>query len=97
MRLSLLASASVVPGLERRQGRPETDRAGYAVEHDIRLDRAHQLLRLGRAERDVLDAELAPPARSIRAPIAARAEPDDLETVAVGGDHLERLHPDRPG
>ena len=94
---SLFASASVRPRLERRERRAETDRSGDAVQHDVGLDIAHQLLGLVGAERRVLDAELARPARRRAARFGAGGEPDDLEAPRVRADHLERLGADRAG
>ena len=77
MRLSLFASASVRPALERRERRREPDRAGDAVEHDVAVDVPDELAR-PHARR----ARRAPP-RSARAccldelAVATRGEPDD--------------------
>ena len=78
---SLLASASVAPRLERGERGRETHRAGDAVEHDVGLDVAHELLGLVGAERGVLDAELRG-LRLERARFEPAGEPDDLEPVA---------------
>ena len=82
--------------MERRQCRPEPDRAGDPVENDIRWDIAHELLGLRRPERDVIDAELRS-LRSQRLTLGARGEADYLEPIPVGADHVEGLYADRPG
>ena len=82
--------------LERGEGRAQSDRAGDAVEHDVRLDVAHQLLGLDGAERGVLDVEFLGLSAELL-PIGSGCQPDDLEPPRVGADDLERLSADRTG
>ena len=83
-------------GLERSERRAETDGPGDAVEHDVGIDIAHQLLGLVGAERGVLDLEVLG-LRVEGGAVGAGGETDDLEAPRVGADHLESLGADRAG
>jgi hypothetical protein len=70
--------------------------AGDAVQHDVRVDVAHELHGLVDADRGVLDPELRGLLLETRT-IRAHGEPDDLEPARVGADDVERLGADRTG
>ena len=93
---SLLASARVVPGVERGERGPQPDRAGHAVEHDVAglaggLDRG--LL----AEPGERRRELGHLLLEQLGPAPAGGQPDDPEPVGVGPHHVEGLGADRAG
>ena len=83
-------------GLERGERGAEPHGAGDAVEHDVGLDVAHELLGLVGAERGELDLELLG-LRLHDLALGAGRQPDHLEAPRIGADHLESLGADRAG
>ena len=82
--------------LERREGRPEADRAGDAVQHHVGVDVAHELHGLVDAERGVLDAELGG-LRLEHAPGSSRPRARRPRIAGVRADDVEGLGADRTG
>ena len=92
----LVGERERAPALERGEGRAEPDGSGDAVEHDVGLDVADELLGLVRTERGVLDVELLG-LRGDELPVGSGGEAYDLEAAGVGPDDVERLRADGAG
>ena len=76
----LVGQRQRAPGLERREGRAESDRAGDAVEHDVGLDVRAPAARPRRRRAPCPRRRTRPPAPSSISRVAARGQPDHLES-----------------